>query len=226
MFEAIRRNLSFANVVAVLALCIALGGSATAVTITGRGKVTGNQIQNSSVTGKDVKNESLTGLDVLNGSLFATDFAAGQIPAGEQGAQGPQGPQGDQGPKGDKGDQGDPGPSTIASGETVSGYYFAGGTAADANSFSTSNFYFPLDAPGGTTLEFVGKSAAVTANCPLIGEAAPGFLCIYERQDVNQDSRFFFNIPDPVGGEGFQVRSNALAAGDYLDAGVWAYHAP
>lgn len=101
------------NVVAYLALFVALGGTsfAAATVITGKNvknsSLTGADVKNSSLTGTDVKNNSLGGSDigtgavnsddVANGSLLALDFASGQLPAG------PQGPKGDTGPPGDPG---------------------------------------------------------------------------------------------------------------------------
>jgi hypothetical protein len=101
--------LTYANVMATIAVFMAIGGTSyAAVTITGK------NVKNGSLTGADVKNESLTTLDVRNGSLIAADFKAGQLPAGAQGATGQLGPAGQvgpAGPQGAKGDKGDPGPA-------------------------------------------------------------------------------------------------------------------
>jgi len=96
--------MTFANVVSVIALFVALGGSSYAALT-----VTGKNVKNSSLTGKDIKNSSLTTSDVKNRSLLAADFKSGQLPAGPQGAQGAQGPKGDKGDKGDQGATGDAG---------------------------------------------------------------------------------------------------------------------
>lgn len=97
----IRSRVSYANVVATLALFVALGGSATAAVL-----VTGKNVKDSSLTGKDVKNNALGSLDVKDGDLLAKDFKAGQLPTGPKGLQGPQGVKGETGDKGDKGDTG------------------------------------------------------------------------------------------------------------------------
>src|SRR3954469_7950210 len=93
----LRGRLTYSNVVATLALFVALGGSSyAAVTLTGR------NIKDSSLTGRDVKDKSLTGRDVRNGSIEKEDLDP-SLPAslrGAQGLQGPQGPQGIQGPAG------------------------------------------------------------------------------------------------------------------------------
>src|SRR6476619_4745688 len=94
----IRDRLTYANVVATLALFIALGGSSyAAITITGK------SVKDSSLTGRDVKNSSLTSSDIKDRSLLSKDFKAGQLPAGARGAQGPQGIAGPQGPQGPAG---------------------------------------------------------------------------------------------------------------------------
>jgi hypothetical protein len=93
-----RRQLSYANVMATVAVFIALGGTSYAAI-----KITGQNVRNGSLTGADVKNRSLTGTDVRDDSLMAADFKAGQLP------QGPKGETGLQGLKGDRGLRGEPG---------------------------------------------------------------------------------------------------------------------
>ena len=78
-------------VVAMLALFVALSGTAVATT---SALITGKQIKNSSITGLDIKNESVTARDI-KGRLRGAPGARGPL-----GAQGPQGPQGVQGPAG------------------------------------------------------------------------------------------------------------------------------
>jgi hypothetical protein len=89
-------------IVAMLALFVALSGTAVATT-------------SALITGKSIKNGSVTGLDVKNKSLTAADIK-GQLRGlrGLPGAQGQQGPQGIQGP---------PGPSTGPAGGDLSGNY-------------------------------------------------------------------------------------------------------
>jgi hypothetical protein len=85
-----------AMVVAMLALFVALTGTAVATT---SALITGNQIKNSSITGLDVKNKSLTPRD-FRGSVRG--------PRGLRGLTGATGAAGAAGAKGDKGDKGDP----------------------------------------------------------------------------------------------------------------------
>ena len=95
MRASLRPRLSYANVVASLALFVALGGTSYAAL---------------TITGKDVKDSSLTGKDVKDASLLSKDFRAGQLPAGPQGPAGAQGEQGPAGPQGAKGETGPQGP--------------------------------------------------------------------------------------------------------------------
>ena len=80
-----------ATVVAMLALFVALGGTAIAA---GNAVITGKQIKNNSITGADVKNKSLTPKD------FKGSVRGARGPAGPTGATGATGPQGAVGPPG------------------------------------------------------------------------------------------------------------------------------
>ena len=106
-----RQHLSYANVMATVAVFIALGGSSyAAIKVTGKnvqdGSLTGADIKNSTLGGPDIRARAIKSTDVANGSLLQRDFAAGQLPAG---AQGPKGDTGATGPQGQQGIQGLPG---------------------------------------------------------------------------------------------------------------------
>lgn len=65
---------SFSNIVACLALFIALGGSVYAA-----GKISGTQIKASSLPGNRIKAKSLTGKQIKPGSLTGTQIKAGSL---------------------------------------------------------------------------------------------------------------------------------------------------
>jgi hypothetical protein len=67
-------HLSYANVVATLALVVGLGGTSYAALHIGS-----RQIVNNSVRGKDVRNGTLGGKDVKNRSLNGRDIEPGSI---------------------------------------------------------------------------------------------------------------------------------------------------
>jgi hypothetical protein len=85
---SIRRQLSFANVVSVIALLVALGGTSYAAVV-----LTGRNIKDGTLTGKDVKNHSLGRKELsvkAAASLKGAKGARGrQGPAGANGAQAP-----------------------------------------------------------------------------------------------------------------------------------------
>jgi hypothetical protein len=109
MIRNFRSRLSYANVVATLALVVAVGGGTAwaagkirtrnigyhAVTASkiNYNAITAAKVKNNSLGSKELRDGSILTNDVRNGSLRAEDFAAGQLP------------------KGDKGDKGDPGAS-------------------------------------------------------------------------------------------------------------------
>jgi hypothetical protein len=76
--KKITRQLTFANVVACIALFVALGGAGYAAV----------KLPKNSVGAKQLKKNAVTSAKVRNGSLLAQDFKAGQLPAGKTGPQG------------------------------------------------------------------------------------------------------------------------------------------
>ena len=115
MVAPIRSYLTYANVMASIAVFIALGGGAYAAIKLPRNSVGGAQIKNNAVTSPKVK----------DGSLTKNDFKAGQLPAGPQGAPGAPGApgaKGDTGAQGIQGIQGVQGPPGPTEG-TASDYY-------------------------------------------------------------------------------------------------------
>jgi hypothetical protein len=87
MLNRFRSRPTFASVVSVMALFVALGGTSYAAAKLPKNSVGSSQIKTNGVGSSDVK----------NGSLRGVDFRAGELPAGQQG------------PKGEKGDPGTPG---------------------------------------------------------------------------------------------------------------------
>lgn len=105
MLAKLRSHLTFANVVSLMALFVALSGGAYALTIP-KGSVGAKQLKRNAVTRSKIKNGAVTSSTVKDNSLLAKDFKLGQLPAGPRGATGPQG---ETGPQGSKGDAGPPG---------------------------------------------------------------------------------------------------------------------
>lgn len=96
----LRPGISYANVIATLALFVALGGGAYAATSLPQKSVGTSQLKRGAVIGANVK----------DGSLHEADFAAGSFPRGPAGPRGAEGPQGLRGLPGADGTAGEPGP--------------------------------------------------------------------------------------------------------------------
>lgn len=106
-----RPKLTYANVVATLALFVALGGTSVAALNLGKDSVKSKNLAPGAVRSSDIAKDAVNSAKVKNGSLLVNDFKAGQLPAG------PTGPKGD---KGAKGPQGIPGISGLERAATTS----------------------------------------------------------------------------------------------------------
>ena len=108
MLAALRSRLTYANVMATIAVFVALGGSSVAAVSMHANSVGSGAIKNDSVRSRDVKDGALRGDDIKNKSikgrdlvansitsrtvkdhsLKALDFKAGQLPVGPRGPAG------------------------------------------------------------------------------------------------------------------------------------------
>ena len=103
-----RKHLTFANVMSVIAVFIALGGASYAAVNLPKNSVGTKQLKGKSVGTKQLKASAVKSNKVKDFSLRASDFRKGEIPSGPTGATGEQGP---------------PGPSTGAAGGDLTGSY-------------------------------------------------------------------------------------------------------
>jgi hypothetical protein len=216
-------RLSYANLMATIAVFIALGGSSyAALRVTGRNvpkdaltgadikKLTGRDVTNNSLTGADVKN--LTSADIANGRLLAEDFAAGSLP------------------KGDKGDPG-PLPATLPSGKTLTGAW-AFGHDSPAGQIIMGAISFPFPLAASPELHVVQLGATPPPQCPGTA-AAPaaqrGRLCIYVGAANDEGPIHVFSVVDGdedgpyTRGAALDKDSNALST---WASGTWAVTAP
>jgi hypothetical protein len=115
----LRPHLTYANVMATVAVFVALGGGAYAAVQLPKNSVKAKQIAKSAVRSPEVKNRSLRRID----------FRRGSLPAGERG------PQGQPGPIGLTGQAGSPAASMIMGG-------ISSGAVSEAPLLST--FYLPV----------------------------------------------------------------------------------
>jgi len=93
----LRVHLTYANVMATVAVFIALGGSSYAAITLTKNSVKSKHIAKGAVKRSDIGKRAVNSAKVADFSLLAKDFKSGQLPAAPQGLQG------------DKGDTGAPG---------------------------------------------------------------------------------------------------------------------
>jgi len=86
--SSIRSKLTYANVVATLALFLALGGGAVAAVTLSRNSVKSKHIAKGQVKRSDIGKDAVTSAKVKAASLLGSDFKAGQLPPGPQGEPG------------------------------------------------------------------------------------------------------------------------------------------
>jgi hypothetical protein len=97
VLSGLRSKVTYANVVASLALFIALGGISYAAVTIPKNSVGAKQLKAGAVTAEKVKDGSLSVKDLAPGAIATTNSTPG-----------PKGDKGDKGEKGDKGDKGEP----------------------------------------------------------------------------------------------------------------------
>jgi hypothetical protein len=95
-------RLSYSNVMATIAVFMAMGGGAYALSIP-RNSVGATQIKTNAVGAPEIKTSAVRSSEVRNSSLLAEDFKEGQLPAGPQGATGATGASGTTGAQGPPG---------------------------------------------------------------------------------------------------------------------------
>ena len=139
--------------IAIVALALAVSGTAVAGSL-----ITGGDIKNNSLTGKDVKNRSLTKKD-FKGSLAGPAGAAG--PTGATGVRGPTGPTGATGASGTPGVTGPSGPTGDIGPTGGTG---ATGATGPSGVISTATFQGAVGSIAGNSTAFVfaGPTATVT----------------------------------------------------------------
>ena len=213
-------RVSPAMVVAMLALFVALTGTAVATT---SALITGIQVKNNSLTGADVKNKSLRPID-FRGSV-----------RGPRGLRGVAGPQGAAGTQGVQGIQGAPGPfpdGDLPTGKTIRGTYALGAGSTDSFAWGHISFGFVLaSAPAP---HWIAAGANPPAECPgtvANPQAQAGHLCVYEDAGGfgNVGPRWIFSPTLPGGPQDQTSRYGAglfmtrgAAASDFWSYGSWA----
>jgi hypothetical protein len=243
-FSVVRGRLSYANVVATLALVFAMsGGAAYAAS---HFLITSTKQIKPSVLAQ------LKGRAGPAGPAGAAGVAGAVGPAGPAGtgAQGPAGPQGSVGPagaegeQGPKGEQGEPGPegtigATLSAGKSERGTFVAAGlvkTPFGEVGVASISFVVPLPeapavhyVPNGTPEGSDPEGCSGTLSAP---KAAPGNVCLFGSVEVNigefpGEPPTFFPLNPETSEEGASVAGTTVllrpkaAEKPFLVNGIW-----
>jgi hypothetical protein len=192
----LRPHLSYANVMATIAVFLALGGVGYAATALPKNSVGAPQIKRGGVASSEVKNGSLKRVDFSKSALASLTGAKGD--SGAKGAKGDAGPKGDTGARGATGATGDTGPAglagveirsvteVVASGSTgadtvvcpIGSIVLGGGATVAGGSAGTSY----IQRSGPSLVTFDSNGAPNSYGYPVDGQPANG----WEFQAVNQ----------------------------------------
>jgi len=117
--------------------------------------------------------------------------------------------------------------STLKSGETIAGFIVTQGYAIGEGSSSDSGVGFQIlpqhPIPFDNRILVSGASAP---HCPGTGQAAAGYLCVYQAANGNTNNVI---IISDTGGElpdtrlGFGIQTSAAATGNVIFEATWAY---
>jgi len=112
----LRNRLTYANLMATVAVFIALGGGAYAISV-GKNTIKSKHIKDGQVSSADVRDNDLIGTDIDEDTLQLRAGPAGprgpKGDTGNPGVEGAAGPEGAPGPQGVQGAQGNPGLSNV-----------------------------------------------------------------------------------------------------------------
>jgi hypothetical protein len=222
----LRKQLSYANVMSSIAVFVVLGGGAYAATTLPKNSVGSRQLKANAVSSGKVK----------DGSLLSKDFKPGQLVAGAPGPTGSTGPAGPTGPKGETGPKGDKGAdftadTSLASGKTLKGQWSALGHGGGYLGAAVT-YRLPLAAtPAAASAHYITGSS-FTAQCPGVGEAAGGELCIYEAGSSSALFGVIYAV-EPASTatnrgskDGFQIQFTTSGTSNAYAYGTWATTAP
>jgi hypothetical protein len=188
----VRTRLTYANVVATLALILALGGAtAFAASHLARNSVGTKQLRRAAVTAAKLRKGAVNGAKVANNSLTGADVkeaTLGAVPSADQAARAMSlGP--------------------LPSGASESGFFLASPTF---NALATAvTFPRPLASaiqPGDVNV--IKKGAQPTTACPAPGQAARGTLCLYLLAEIEVTPSGALNLSEAERKLGFTYEWN------------------
>lgn len=198
-----RKHLTYANVMATIAVFLALGGTTIAISLPKK-----------SVGPKQLKKNAVRERHLQPGAVSTDKLAEGAVTTGKLGDAAVT--------EAKINPSAIPLLGTLRSDQTLRGSFNPGGyaTVAEDNTKQGVSYIFPLPSPTPSTV--IGLNDATTPNCPSRNppQAAVGRLCIYVNGVTNVEGNTV--SAENNSAYGFGIRADATAAGNYGATGVWA----
>jgi hypothetical protein len=150
-------------------------------------------------------------------------------PAGKNGANGSNGTNGTNGTSGTNGTNGTNGQdltshTPLPSGQSESGEFAMGAGASGDEMGEGISFSQPLATPIAEGHAIYNNAGETSTNCPGIGHAASGYLCLYTGEDESMSFVHALNFPpyefNSTGLYGFAIYFIVLSTPNYVD-GSW-----
>jgi hypothetical protein len=225
----LRSKLSYANVMATIAVFMVVTGVGFAVAALPKKSVGKKQIKNGAVSGKKLHKNAVTAPKIKSGAVGRSEIASGAVNTGKISNQSVT--------RSKIADSAIPLLGTLRTGQTLRGMFDIGDQGASLVTTDGTSFQFPLNntptAPQTNVIDQVATPGANTANCPGVSggnvqtpNAAAGQLCVYITGKTNLDASAPATIVNTSRlGFGLTVKSGA-GVGPYEATGFWAVTAP
>jgi hypothetical protein len=230
VLSRLRSKLTYANVVATVALFMVVTGIGFAVAAIPKKSVGKKQLKNGAVSGKKIRKNAVTAPKIKSGAVGRSEIASGAVNTGKISNKSVT--------RSKLGDDVTPLVGPLRTGQTLRGMFDVGDQAAAAGNTTVdgTTFQFPLNnaptAPTANVIDQVATPGATTTNCPGISggntqtpNAAAGQLCIYITGKTNLAAVNPLTLVN-TSRLGFGLTAASAAGGAYEATGFWAVTAP
>jgi hypothetical protein len=231
VLNRLRSKLTYANVVATVALFMVVTGIGFAVAAIPKKSVGKKQLKNGAVSGKKIRKNAVTAPKIKSGAVGRSEIASGAVNTGKISNKSVT--------RSKLGDDVTPLVGPLRTGQTLRGSFDLGSAPGATGNESHDGyvFQFPLNntptAPTANVIDQVATPGATTANCPGVSggnaqtpNAAAGQLCIYITGKTNLAAATPVELENVSRlGFGLIANSGALTT-EYVATGFWAVTAP
>lgn len=238
MLQRLRSRLTYANVMATIAVFMVLTGIGFAVAKLPKRSVGPRQLKNGAVHSRKIHKNAVNASKIPKGAVGRSELANGAVGTGKISNKAVETKKLDGGAvtRAKIDENSLPLLATLRSGQELRGSFnFGGNGGVGATAHDGYDFQFPLTnqpaAPAANVIDVVAGDP-VTASCGGLGGgnqqtplAAPGQLCVYITGKTNLAAATPVTIEN-VNRLGFGLKAMSLAGGDFVATGYWAVTAP